>query len=79
MNAWFSIARARISISQCAWPVTFVKCRRERDDAGAPHREDPVQLGEAQVVADGQPEWQAPVRLGEDDLVARVLGVSDSR
>ena len=40
------------------------------DQTGAAHGEDPVQLGEAQVVADGQPDAQLAERRG-DDLGAR--------
>ena len=41
-------------------------------------REDPVQLGEAEVVADGQPELEPVGGLGEHDLVGRlgVLGLA---
>ena len=42
------------------------------EQAGAAHGEDPVQLGEAQVVADGQPGDQLAERRG-DDLRARLL------
>ena len=41
-------------------------------DARAPQREDPVQLGEAQVVADRQPQADAAGGLRHDDLVRRL-------
>ena len=53
-NAWFSIARARTSVSQWSRVVAQRERGRHRDDARAAHREDPVQLGEAQVVADAR-------------------------
>ncbi len=51
------------------------------DDAGAAQRQDPVQLGEAQVVTDGQPELD---RLAAELDVAATTSspaasVSDSR
>src|SRR5215208_3081186 len=52
---------------------------RGRDDehAGAAHGEDPVELGEAQVVTDAQTELDAAGGLREDDLLAGrlVLGL----
>src|SRR6185312_3056116 len=48
---------------------------RQRDDARALHREDPVELWEAQVVADGQPERGVSGRLRQDDVLARLLGL----
>ena len=49
--------------------------RGHGDDPRALDRLDPVQLGEAQVVADGQPDRGAVGQLGDDDLVAGLLGV----
>ena len=49
--AWFSTARARSSVSQCAAPVVG-KCRGNDDHSRLAQR--PVELGEAQVVADRQ-------------------------
>src|SRR5437763_6849974 len=44
--------------------------RRHDYHLGAANGEDPVELGEAQVVADGQPERDAVCALREDDLLA---------
>ena len=72
-NAWFSIARARSSVSQWSRVVASVKAAGTRDHARAAHGEDPVELGEAQVVADRQPQLDAVGGLREDDLIARLL------
>ena len=58
-KTWFSIARARSSTSQWSRPVARGEGRRDGDQAGAAHGEDPVELGEAQVVTDGQPDRRA--------------------
>ena len=47
--------------------------RRQRDHARPAHGEDPVELGEAQVVADRQPQLDAVGGLREHDLLARLL------
>ena len=46
---------------------------RDRDDPRTPDGEDPVELGEAQVVADRQSEPHAAGRLREHDLLAGLL------
>jgi hypothetical protein len=48
---------------------------RDGHDPRALERLDPVQLGEAQVVTDGQADRGAVLELGQDDLVARLVGV----
>ena len=45
-----------------------------RDQLGAAQGEDPVELGEAQVVADAHAQLQAVGELGHHDLVAGILG-----
>ena len=47
--------------------------RGHRDQAGAAHGEDPVELGEAQVVADGQADVGQLADRRDDDLRARLL------
>jgi hypothetical protein len=47
----------------------------DRDDARAPHGEDAVELGEADVVTDREAELDAGGRVREHDLIARVLDV----
>ena len=57
-------------------PVVASGGQRERRGHGEQPRaadgEDPVELGEAQVVADAEPDLD-PGRLGDDDLVAGLL------
>ena len=72
-NAWFSIARARSRTSQWSRPVAAVNADGTVSSAGAAHGEDPVELGEAEVVADAEPEPRAPPSVGDDELVARLL------
>ena len=48
--------------------------RRNGDHARTAHGQDPVQLGEAEVVADREAERDPGRGLGEDDLVTTVLG-----
>ncbi len=59
-------------------PVVARRRQRERggnrDDPRAPDGEDPVELGEAQVVADGQAQGRAAGGFRQDDLGARILG-----
>ena len=70
-NAWSSIARARSSTSQWSRVVASVNAAGTAITRAPLHREDPVELGEAQVVTDGQAELDAVGGLGDDDLVAR--------
>ena len=77
-KAWFSIARARSRTSQWSLPVSRVKADGTRDDGRAAHGEDPVELGKAQVVADGHPERDPRQRAADhrgDDLLSRLLGL----
>ena len=67
-KAWFSIARARISTSQCARPGDLGEGGGEQQHARALHGEHAVQLREAEVVADGQPERDAVGALRAHDL-----------
>ena len=58
-KAWFSIARARSSTSQWSRPVSRVKAAGTVSSRAPRSGEDPVQLGEAQVVADAEPDLDA--------------------
>ncbi len=49
--------------------------RGHGDHAGTAYREDPVELGEADVVTDTQAQPGAVGELGDHDLVARLLAV----
>ena len=51
-KAWFSIARARSSTSQWSRPVSSVNAAGTVITRAPRDREDPVELGEAQVVTD---------------------------
>ena len=73
-TTWFSIARARSRTSQWSRPVGRGERGRDRDHAGAADREDPVELREAEVVADAEPEPEA-AGVGADDLVAGLLAI----
>ena len=55
-KAWFSIARARSSTSQWSLPVSRREGARHREEARAARGERAVELGEAQVVADREPD-----------------------
>src|ERR1044072_4630436 len=46
--------------------------RRDGDETSAAYGEDPVELGETQVITNGQPELD-PVHRRGDDLLARLL------
>ena len=75
-NAWFSIARARSSTSQWSLPVSSVNAEGTVITVAPRDGEDPVELREAQVVADGQPERRRPgAPRRADDLVAGLLVV----
>ena len=77
-NAWFSIARARSSVSQWSRVVASVKAAGTSRIASPAQREDPVELGEADVVADAQTELGAAGRPRGDDLAPRRRSCSDS-
>ena len=64
-NAWPSIARARSRTSQWSRVVANVNAAGTVITLRALDREDPVQLGEADVVTDGQPELDAVGGLGD--------------
>ena len=72
MKTWSSIARARISDLPVVPPGALGEGGGDGDHAGAPQGEDPVELGEAEVVTDGQPDLRA-VGLAERDLVTGLL------
>ena len=69
---WFSTARARRSSSQWSLPGVQREVRRHREEQRALEREHPVELREAEVVADGQSHRPA-LDLGHDGLVAGLL------
>ena len=55
--------RARSSVCrEWAWPVSTVKAEGHGEEAGAGLRQGAVEMGEAQVVADGEPDL-APGRI----------------
>ena len=56
MKTWSSIALARISTSQWSRPVRSVKAEGTVITRAPAQGEDPVELGEAEVVTDGQPD-----------------------
>ena len=76
---WFSIARARSSTSQWSRVVASVNAAGTEQHLRTAHGEHPVQLGEADVVADAHPQAYAAGQLRDDDLVARVLGARTRR
>ena len=59
------------STSQWSRVVGSVNALGHGDHLGAAHGEDPVQLGEAQVVADAHPQPDAVGQLRDDDLDRR--------
>ena len=71
MKTWSSIALARISTSQWSRPVRSVKAEGDLITSAA-QCEDPVELGEAEVVTDGQPDLH-PVGVAERDLTTGLL------
>ena len=77
-NAWFSMARARSSDVPVILAGLAGEGRGHRDDARARATSSPVQLGEAQVVADGQAQ-PAPGGLAPPPARRPGSTVSDSR
>src|SRR5205809_996110 len=69
----------RLSAAACWRAVVAGGGGREaaghRDHPRPADGQDSIELGEAQVVADGQAQPDAVRQLGDDDLVARPLGV----
>ena len=61
---WFSIARARSRTSQWSRVVGTVKAAGTVRMRAPSHREHAVELGEADVVADAEPELDAVRRRG---------------
>ena len=83
-NTWFSTARARRSSSQWAGPVVVGERGGNGDHRGPEEGHDPVELGEPDVVADGQPEDagrgpSVPARRARGTTAKRVAGRDGGR